>query len=268
MEHEIKQATFKVAQMDCGSEEQLIRMKLADQVAINHLDFDLATRTVVVTHTGDDLTIERAMRDLGLGASVVSVRTLDEMEAPNEDGQQRKLLIAVLVINAAMFLLELGTGFIAQSMGLVADSLDMLADALVYGLSLYAVGKAAVQKKQVAKISGYLQLALAVFGMIEVVRRFLSASEEPSFSLMIIISLIALAGNAASLVILRQTKSQDAHIQASQIFTSNDVLVNVGVIVAGVLVFVTHSKLPDVIVGAVVFYMVGFGAYRILKLSR
>ena len=59
-----------------------------------------------------------------------------------------------------------------------------------------------------------------------------------------------------------------ANIQASQIFTSNDVLVNIGVIIAGVLVFFTSSKLPDLVVGAAVFCLVGYGAFRILKLSR
>ncbi len=144
----------------------------------------------------------------------------------------------------------------------------MLADAIVYGLSLYAVGKAVTQKKQVARISGYFQLALAIFGMVEVLRRFLGAGDEPSFMLMIVISLIALAGNAASLLVLRRTQSQDAHIQASQIFTSNDVIVNIGVILAGILVFFTGSKIPDLVVGAAVFCLVGYGAFRILQLSK
>jgi Co/Zn/Cd efflux system component len=58
------------------------------------------------------------------------------------------------------------------------------------------------------------------------------------------------------------------NIRASQIFTSNDVLVNIGVIVAGLLVFVTGSKFPDLIGGAAVFCLVASGAFRILRLSR
>lgn len=57
-------------------------------------------------------------------------------------------------------------------------------------------------------------------------------------------------------------------MKASWIFTSNDVLVNIGVIAAGVLVFVTGSKLPDLLVGAAVFCLVGVGAFRILNLSK
>ena len=268
MAQAIESMTFRVPQMDCAGEEQLVRMRLVDQQDVKRLTFDLPARTVVVTHTGDSAAIEQAMLELNMGASLVGREEVDELEPDAGDERQRTFLIIVLLINAALFLLELTTGVIARSMGLVADSLDMLADALVYGPSLYAVGKAAIQKKRVARMSGYFQFALAVFGVVEVLRRFFGAGEEPSFILMITISLIAFAGNVASLFVLQRVQSQDVHMKASWIFTTNDVLVNIGVIVAGVLVFFTGSKLPDLVVGAVVFCLVGYGAFRILKLSR
>ena len=80
--------------------------------------------------------------------------------------------------------------------------------------------------------------------------------------------LLALVGNVASLFILQRARREDANMKASWIFTSNDVVVNLSVIVAGLLVFVTGSPLPDLVVGAVVFGVVGYGAFRILKLSR
>jgi Co/Zn/Cd efflux system component len=153
-------------------------------------------------------------------------------------------------------------------MGLVADSLDMLADAIVYALSLYAVGHATSRKKQIAKISGYFQMALAIFGLAEVIRRFLGYEDVPAFQTMIVISLFALIGNAVSLYLLQKSKSQEAHMQASMIFTSNDVIVNISVIVAGALVYVTNSKYPDLIVGTIVFLLVAKGSIRILKLAK
>ena len=151
-------------------------------------------------------------------------------------------------------------------MGLVADSLDMLADAIVYGLALFVVGKAAGHKRKIARISGYFQLLLAIFGFVEVIRRFLGLGEEPDFKMMIGISLFALIGNALSLYLLQKSKSKEAHMQASMIFTSNDVIVNIGVAAAGALVYFTSSNLPDLIIGTIVFALVAFGAYRILKL--
>jgi Co/Zn/Cd efflux system component len=85
---------------------------------------------------------------------------------------------------------------------------------------------------------------------------------------MIIISFLALTGNAICLYLLQKSKSQETHIQASMIFTSTDVIVNLGVIVAGVVVYLTTSKLPDLIVGTIIFVLVGRGAYRILQLSK
>ena len=260
--------TFTVPQMDCGAEEQLVRMQLTDQQDVKHLAFDLPGRTVVVTHTGNSAEIERLMRELNLGASLVKQERVHKIQPDTTNEQQRKLLLIVLLINFALFALELATGLLANSMGLVADSLDMFADAIVYGLSLYAVGKVVAQKKQVAKLSGYFQLSLAGFGIFEVIRRFIGAGDKPSFMLMITISLIALAGNVASLFVLQRARSQDAHIEASWIFTSNDVIANISVIVAGILVFFTGSKLPDLVVGAAVFCLVSYGAFKILKLSK
>jgi Co/Zn/Cd efflux system component len=153
-------------------------------------------------------------------------------------------------------------------MGLVADSLDMLADSIVYGLALVAVGGKESQKKKIAAAAGFFQLSLAVLGFMEVFRRFLGYGETPDFKVRIIISLLALAGNAASLYLLQKSESREVHMKASMIFTSTDVIVNVGVILAGVLVFLTASNLPDLAVGTIVFILVGFGSYRILQLSR
>jgi Co/Zn/Cd efflux system component len=109
---------------------------------------------------------------------------------------------------------------------------------------------------------------LAVLGFAEVIRRFVGHEETPDFRLMVIISLLALAGNAICLYLLQKSRNQEAHMQASMIFTSNDVIVNIGVIVAGIIVYLTASKLPDLIVGTIIFGLVGRGAYRILQLSK
>ena len=179
--------------------------------------------------------------------------------------QESRVLWEVLAINFFFFALEVLTGFIAGSMGLVADSLDMLADSIVYALSLFAVGGTVSRKKKIAGAAGYFQLALALLGFAEVIRRFLGRGEAPDFHLMIVISFLALAGNAICLYLLQKSKSKEAHMQASMIFTSTDVMVNLGVIVAGILVYLTASKLPDLTIGTIVFILVGRGAYRILQ---
>ena len=254
--------------MDCPSEENMIRMKLDGQEFVK-LDFDIPNRNLYVYHEGEINPIYEAVNDLNLGASLISSEKSELSFINNEDhSKEKKLLWTVLLINFSLFILEIITGFFSRSMGLVADSLDMLADAIVYSLSIYAVGHIASKKKRVAKISGYFQMALAIFGIIEVIRRFLGFEEVPVFQTMIVISLFALIGNAVSLYLLQKSKSKEAHMQASMIFTSNDVIVNIGVIVAGILVYFTNSKFPDLIIGSIVFLLVAKGAVRILKLAK
>ena len=232
------------------------------------LDFDISNRNLYVYHEGDITSIFNAVNDLNLGASLIGSEESNYTHVSEDHSKEKKLLWTVLLINLSLFILEIIAGFISESMGLVADSLDMLADAMVYGLSLYAVGHLASKKKQIAKMSGYFQMALALFGIIEVIRRFLGIEEVPEFQLMIIISLFALVGNAVSLYLLQKSKSKEVHMQASVIFTSNDVIVNIGVILAGAIVYFTNSKYPDLIVGSIVFVLVAKGAIRILKLSK
>jgi cation diffusion facilitator family transporter len=232
------------------------------------LDFDIPNRNLYVYHEGDITSIFNAVNDLKLGASLIGSEESNYIHVSEDHSKEKKLLWTVLLINLSLFILEIIAGFISESMGLVADSLDMLADTMVYGLSLYAVGHLASKKKQIAKLSGYFQMALALFGIIEVIRRFLGIEEVPEFQLMIIISLFALVGNAVSLYLLQKSKSNEVHMQASVIFTSNDVIVNIGVILAGAIVYFTNSKYPDLIVGSIVFILVAKGAIRILKLSK
>lgn len=251
--------------MDCPSEEQLIRMKLGELNGIHKLEFDLPNRRLIVFHEGDHFSIFTSLASLNLGAQWVES---EEAVIPNDpgDADQRTLLWQVLLINLFFFILELITGFLSNSMGLVADGLDMLADSLVYGLALFAVGSTVVRKRRVAKLGGYFQMVLAIGGLVEVVRRFLGFGEVPAFQTMIVISILALLGNIACLILLQRNKSSDAHMKASKIFTSNDVIANLGVIVAGSLVYATQSNVPDLMIGLVVFGLVGRGAVRILKL--
>jgi Co/Zn/Cd efflux system component len=130
------------------------------------------------------------------------------------------------------------------------------------------VGKAVARKKRVAAISGYFQLFLAILGVVEVLRRFFGNGEEPTFQLMITISIISLIGNTVSLILLQRSKNQEVHMQASKIFTSNDVIINLSVIVAGILVYMTGTNIPDLVVGGGVFLIVASGAFRILSLSK
>lgn len=263
----MEKTTFEVSKMDCPSEENLIRMKLDSIAAIKHLEFDIPERIVVVFHKGSIDQIEQSIKMLNLGSKKLTTEPTHQTEfAKNK--VQRKLLWSVLGINLGFFIIEMTTGIISKSMGLIADSLDMLADSFVYGISLLAVGTTVAKKKQIAKLAGYAQLLLAIIGFIEVLRRFFNLEEIPDFTTMIVVSVLALIANAICLYLLQKSKSDEAHMKASMIFTSNDIIINLGVIVAGLLVNWLNSSTPDLIIGIIVFALVTQGAFRILKLGK
>ncbi len=263
----MEKTIFEITKMDCPSEENLIRLKLDEIPEVKNLVFDIPNRMVTVFHTGKLEKIERSVFNLNLGGKRLHTEQSDQANFRDET-IQRKLLLTVLGINFLFFIVEMTTGLISKSMGLVADSLDMLADSFVYAMSLFAVGGTLTRKKRIAQLAGYFQITLAIIGFVEVIRRFIGVEEMPNFFTMIIISFLALIANATCLYILQKSKSKDAHMQASMIFTSNDVIINIGVIIAGVLVLALNSNKPDLIIGGIVFVLVIQGAIRILKLSK
>lgn len=257
---------FRVAAMDCAAEEQLVRMAVADLDGVGEISVDLTAREVTIEHTVDPARVDAALQSLDLGTTHLEDRT-GSAGSSRGTGERRALLLA-LAINAAFFVGELTVGLLSRSMGLVADALDMGADASVYALSLLAVGTAAARKKQLARLSGYAQLGLALVGLAEVVRRAVVSDAVPDTTAMIVVSLLALVGNVVTLVALQRVRTGEVHLEASWIFTANDIKVNALVIAAAILVMVTGSAVPDLIAGAVIFLIVAGGARRILRISR
>ena len=252
--------------MDCPAEEQLIRVKLQGFPNIYDLHFDLDKRQLNVIHTENADAINDALQRLNLDTTYIE--SIQTEVSTVKSVSDNKLLSLVLTINFSFFILELLTGVISRSMGLIADSLDMLADAIVYSMALFAVGGTVLRKNTVAKFAGYFQLTLALIGVVEVIRRFIGAESLPDFKMMIIISALALFANVTCLYILQKGKSKEAHMRASMIFTSNDIIINAGIILAGFLVNWLDSRYPDLIIGTIVFIIVVKGALRILSLSK
>jgi copper chaperone CopZ len=264
-------SVFSVPKMDCPSEENMIKMALEEVPGVQSLSFDLAQRRMTAFHTGPADDLLQRLLPLGLGSDLVESGPVSEANAHEavesaDSAAEARLLKLLLSINAIMFIAEIWVGFWAQSTGLIADSLDMFADAAVYGLSLYAVGRSAALKVRAAHMAGWMQLALALLAMGEVVRRFIYGS-EPVSELMMGMGLVALVANAACLVLIAKRRDAGAHMKASYIFSSNDVIANAGVILAGGLVALTGSAYPDLVIGLIVGLVVLNGARRILQLK-
>ena len=254
--------------MDCGSEERLVRMALSNEKTVHRVDVDLSSREVFVFHLGEAAEIAGALIALHLGARLVVTEA--EVELPDlvaTSGPEVAALKIVLGINAGMFFVEFIGAYLADSTGLLADSLDMFADAAVYGIALYGAARSESGQHAAARLSGCVQLVLALSAFSEVIRRAFFGS-EPEASTMALVAVVALVANVTCMWLLARHRDGGAHMKASWIFTTNDVIANLGVIVAAALVTVSGSSLPDLIVGAAIAAVVLSGAVRILRLSK
>jgi Co/Zn/Cd efflux system component len=190
----------------------------------------------------------------------------DCCEADEAAKLERGTLWTLLAINATMFAAESIAGWLGESTGLLADSLDMLADAGVYGIALYAVGRLDRQAVAAA-ISGVLQMLLGLGVLVEVIRRVFVGSEPVSL-LMMVTGAVALIANMTCLALIAKHREGGVHMRASWIFSTNDAIANVGVMVSGGLVWALGSRLPDLVIGSIISLIVLWGSVRILRSAR
>ncbi|WP_414491880.1 cation transporter [Stenotrophomonas maltophilia] len=174
-----------------------------------------------------------------------------ELEALAHHGAQRRVLVAVLIINLAMFFIEFGAGIVARSSALQADAVDMLGDAIVYGLSLWAVNRGARWEARAALAKGLLILAFFVFIVVEVVSK-LMRGVPPSSGLMLGFGAIAMVANLICLALLWRFRALNINMKSTFECSRNDVAANLGVLVAAGGVALTGSGWPDIAAGAVI----------------
>lgn len=188
----------------------------------------------------------------------------DEHNLDASQAADRRILWLVLLINLGQSLAGAGVGVWASSTALIGAAIDNLADASVYGVSLYAVGRAATIKVRAARLSGWLLIGLAVVLFVEVLRRFFGG-EEPIGPAMMAVAAVNAALNLVCLRLLRRHRGEDVNFKASAIFTSNDSIVNLAIVLSGALVLWLDSNLPDLVLGLVVSAIAANGGREILS---
>ena len=184
-----------------------------------------------------------------------------------KSAQERRILTIALVLNAAMAVIVGVAGWMGQSTGLLADALDMLSDATTYAIGLVAIGRGARFKANAAWLSGSVLLVLGLGLLLEVGRRVFQGA-EPLSGWMIGTACLSLVVNLTVLRLLAPLKSGEVHLRATWIFTRADVVANVGVIVAGILVLVLASPYPDYVIGTLIGLYVIKEALEILSDAR
>lgn len=189
-----------------------------------------------------------------------------ELAALASRRQQRNVLLTVLAINGAMFFVEFGAGVIAGSAALMADATDMLGDALVYAVSLYAIGRSERWKAGVALLKGVFILALGLAIMVNVAVKATSGV-PPCSTLMLAFGAVALVANLICLSLLWRLRGQDVNMASTFECSRNDVISNLGVLLAAGLVGLFGSPWPDILIGGAMALIILRSAARVLATS-
>lgn len=165
--------------------------------------------------------------------------------------KQSNMLWIVLVINMCMFVFELSVGLIADSVALLADSLDMLGDSLVYGFSLFALTRSEHWKIRAALLKGGIMLVFGLGVLGQTAYKFFWGG-LPDAEIMGFTSMLALAANTTCLFLLTRHRDDDLNMRSTWLCSRNDIIANMGAILAAVGVYLTVSKWPDLMIGLVI----------------
>jgi Co/Zn/Cd efflux system component len=180
------------------------------------------------------------------------------------DAAYRRVMWAVLAINASMFAVEIGGGLHAGSASLQADALDFLGDAANYGISLFVVGMS-LRYRAVAALAKGATMGLFGLWILAVAVWHLYSGARPEAVTMGAVGIAALAANALSFGLLWAYRGGDSNMRSAWICTRNDVLGNLAVLLAAVGVFGTGAGWPDVVVAIVMAGLAIQGAWLVVR---
>ena len=187
-----------------------------------------------------------------------------EKELTKVQDDKRNILVWVLIINGAMFFIEGIYGWFAQSSALMADALDMLGDAAIFGFSLYVIRLGSIWQSRAGYIKGIIMALLSISVLVGALYRTFNPV-VPEATTMGIIGFLALGANLVCAIMLLGFRDSDINMRSAWLCSRNDVLANVGVLLAAGGVAWTQSSWPDLIVGVSISALILKSAIEVLK---
>ena len=175
-----------------------------------------------------------------------------------------RVLWIVLGINTVMFGIEGAAGLLAHSTSLLADALDMLGDALVYGFSLFVLARSIRWEASAALAKGAFMLAFGLAVLAEAAYKVFYPV-MPSVETMSVVGTLALAANIVCFFLLYRHRADNLNMSSSWLCSRNDLIANVGVLIAAGAAYVLASRWPDIIVGCIIAAVFLRSALRVLR---
>jgi cation diffusion facilitator family transporter len=179
----------------------------------------------------------------------------------------RRVLWVALIVNAAMFLVELGAGFRSGSLSLLADAIDFAGDALNYGVSLAVLASALAWRARAAVLKALSMMGFGVYVLASALWAVWNGG-VPDAPTMGVVALLALLANVSVAWLLYAFREGDANMRSVWLCSRNDAIGNVAVFLAALGVFGTGTAWPDLLVAALMAGLALHGGWQVLRQAR
>ena len=241
---------YRVTGMDCSACAAKIE-KAVRSAGVPEPVVSTATQILTLNVAADDDRlgeVEQFVAQAGYHLDRLSGPSADrpELEQPHVTPEYRRALWIVIGLNIGYGIVEMIGGFISGSQALKADALDFLGDGTITFLGVLAIGWSLLWRARSALIQG-LFLGVLGLGVIGDTMWRIFSQQPVEAGIMGIVALVALTVNVAAALVLIPHRAGDANVRAVWLFSRNDAIGNVAVVVAAVLVAFTSSVLPDLI---------------------
>lgn len=253
---------YHVTGMDCQSCVAKIEHAAKQVAGVNDVTVSLVAESMLVKVADPDATLpqlENAIKALGY-----RVDRLDGSEAPlHVTPAYRRALWTVVVLNGGYGLVEIVAGYFARSQALKADALDFLGDGAITLMGLLAVNWSLAWRAKAALAQGLFLAALGLGVLAATVWRFF-VEGEPEAEMMGAFGGIALAVNVAAALVLIPHRTGDANVRAVWLFSRNDAIGNIAVVIAAGLVAWSGTPWPDLAVALIIAGLFSHSAWSII----
>lgn len=266
---------YNVTGMDCASCAAKIEKAARGVAGVQNVKVSIASQvmTLSVDDPGARLpAVEAAVTDLGYRLNRVSEASDDDDDDRIPDlshvtpAYKRALWIVVL-LNIGYGIVEAGGSFLAGSQALQADSLDFIGDGLISFLGLMAVGWGLAARAKAALLQGVF-LGLLGLGVVASTAYRIFVEHQPESLLMGAFAVVALAVNVAAAAVLLPHRKGDANVRAVWLFSRNDAIGNLAVVLAAGLVYWTGTQWPDLVVAFAIAGLFLQSAWSIIRDAR
>ena len=178
----------------------------------------------------------------------------------------RNAMVLALIINLIMIGADLTYGLLMNSASLLGDAANNSGDAFIFLVSVIVLSSSTVIKNRVALLKGIIMLAFSVWAFYHVYLGLIGLSWL-SGGIVTAVGLLSLIGNSTVAVMMHKYQDKDLNFKSAFICCRNDAIASLGVVLAGILVWVSNSHWPDVIIGAIIAGIACWGGTTVIRLS-